>query len=94
MAIKNPIPNFPFKAWFVGPSGKPRRLTLVRKSAFCAQWFYTAEGTVYAGKALFRKEDEAWEAGAGRLADRQAKLTKMQTSLNKHLEQFAAARIK
>ena len=92
MAISNPLPNFPFTAYHVGPSGKPSLKSLVKRNAWSRVHFESTTGQLFAANELYLKESDAWDAGAQRLGDRQAKITKMQQNLDKHAKAFAKAR--
>jgi hypothetical protein len=93
VAITHPIPNFPFVAYSVGPTGKPTKKTLVRKTAYSRSVILVTDAEEYINaEKLHLRVNDAWEAGAQRLAERQAKLTKQQEKLEKDRAAFAKAR--
>lgn len=94
MAISHPIPNFPFTFYMVGPTGQPRKAAAVRFATFNKSCVLDEKGNWFVLRDIFRFESDAWEAGAQRLADRQAKIAKQQQNLDKHMAAFAKARPK
>lgn len=92
--ITDPIPNFPFVVITIGATGRLAKVTIVKRTQWSKTVFQTDTGRYLNAESVFLKEADAWEAGAQRLADRQARITKLQDKLEKDRTAFAKARSK
>lgn len=85
--------TYPYTAWTLTPSFKPKQVTLVRNyhSGFGGDWDQIEEGRLYSAADLFPTRDAAIDAGWTRIHEQEAKLAKMQDRINKKRENLAKA---
>ncbi|KAF1698321.1 hypothetical protein CSC62_05275 [Pseudoxanthomonas jiangsuensis] len=86
--------TYPYKAWVIQPSGKPKEVTLVETydSWLDVSWDISDSGKSYHIDNLHPTKDAAIAAGLDALDAQQANLTKRQTTLEKKRATLIAAR--
>lgn len=88
--------TYPYKAWMIQPSGKPKEIEFTRGPVFGADedWDCSSTGKWYRVRDLHPTKDAAITAGLAAVDEQQAKLTKQQTTLDKKRATLIAAREK
>lgn len=81
--------KYPYVAWHLPPSFKPKQLELV--SNHWEGWDKTASGSSYRVSDLYSTLGAAIEAGRARLRDMEEDLAKRKANLDKRREQIEKA---
>lgn len=88
--------TYPYKAWVLQPSGKPKEIELVEEDfswSDHSDWDITSAGKSYnTTSEVHATKDAAITAGLAALDVQQAKLTKQQANLDKKRATLIAAR--
>lgn len=87
--------TYPYKAWVIQPSGKPKEVELVEEGfswSDHSDWDITNSGQSYHVDNLYPTREAAITAGLAALDAQQAKLTKQQANLDKKRATLLEAR--